>query len=558
MQTALHILALVGELRQEAIGGKIVSTEFYKKERAAYFFIRKGKSTSALGFVYHPAGSGFFFVPAGKVKLDTREKPWPVFGLDGAEIEDVMQHGLDRIFSITVEKENRILTILFEAIGPNGNIWLLDDDSHIQATLRKRKFNKGEKRLTAPPPDKLNPFELTPETFAQRLAKVTDKSLSLVGFIGKQVLGFNRTLAIETVTRASLEFVECGNISESDVMVILEAIRELAERFKHPDAGFLYMIDGAVEVYPFKLNWVDVQPEKYKTLSLAVQSMTVRRRIVVSAADEQKTVMAAVRRAIRKLEKRLEKVEQDIEQAADYEKHKKLAELLQINRDRIRRGIERVTVEDVYADQHTEVEIALDPALSPRENIESFFRKYRKGREGLELLKRRLEISCEELEQIRTMLSALESDFATASERYRAELSSLMPRVATKEGVQPRLPYREHQLSTGLTVYVGRDGADNDRTTFDFARPYELWFHAQQCASSHVVMKFPNKSFQPSRREIEETAAIAAYHSKARKDSLVPIIYTERRYVRKPRKAKPGLVMVQREKSIMVTPQKPE
>jgi predicted ribosome quality control (RQC) complex YloA/Tae2 family protein len=70
-------------------------------------------------------------------------------------------------------------------------------------------------------------------------------------------------------------------------------------------------------------------------------------------------------------------------------------------------------------------------------------------------------------------------------------------------------------------------------------------------------MKYPNKKFVPSKREIQETAAIAAYHSKARNDSLVPVIYTERRYVRKPRKAKPGLVTVEREKSIMVAPQKP-
>jgi predicted ribosome quality control (RQC) complex YloA/Tae2 family protein len=107
-------------------------------------------------------------------------------------------------------------------------------------------------------------------------------------------------------------------------------------------------------------------------------------------------------------------------------------------------------------------------------------------------------------------------------------------------------------------VFIGREGADNDRTTFEFAKPYELWFHAQQCPGSHVVMKFPNKSFKPSKAEIEETASYAAWHSKARNDSLVPVIYAERKYVRKPRKAKPGLVTVEREKSVMVEPKQPE
>ena len=71
-------------------------------------------------------------------------------------------------------------------------------------------------------------------------------------------------------------------------------------------------------------------------------------------------------------------------------------------------------------------------------------------------------------------------------------------------------------------------------------------------------MKFPNKSFEPSKLEIEETAEAAAFHSKARNDSLVPVLYTPRKYVRKPRKAKPGLVTVEREKSVMVKPKKPE
>jgi predicted ribosome quality control (RQC) complex YloA/Tae2 family protein len=195
--------------------------------------------------------------------------------------------------------------------------------------------------------------------------------------------------------------------------------------------------------------------------------------------------------------------------------------------------------------------------LSPNDNIEEYFRKHRKGREGLELLERRLEIARDELESIHRMQSDLETDFESARQQYESELADLMPREGGKRETQPRLPYKPARLSTGLTIFVGRDGSDNDCTTFEFARPYELWFHTQQCPGSHVVMKYPNKKFVPSKREIQETAAIAAYHSKARNDSLVPVIYTERRYVRKPRKAKPGLVTVEREKSIMVAPQKP-
>ncbi|MDD5426370.1 MAG: NFACT RNA binding domain-containing protein, partial [candidate division Zixibacteria bacterium] len=209
-------------------------------------------------------------------------------------------------------------------------------------------------------------------------------------------------------------------------------------------------------------------------------------------------------------------------------------------------------------ESHKPLKIELDRALSPQENIESYFKKFRKGREGGELLKRRLEITRNEYEEILKILTDLEFNFNLARERYSSEINSILPKTGNREVIALRLPYKEYQLSTGLTIFVGRDGSDNDRTTFDYAKPYELWFHTQQCPGSHVVMKYPNKSFEPSKREIEETAAIAAFHSKARNDSLVPVVYTERKYVRKPKKAKPGLVMVEREKSIMVTPKKPE
>ena len=132
-----------------------------------------------------------------------------------------------------------------------------------------------------------------------------------------------------------------------------------------------------------------------------------------------------------------------------------------------------------------------------------------------------------------------------------------MPKEGARDESGPRLPFREYALSTGLTIFVGRDGADNDRTTFEFARPYETWLHTQQCPGSHVVIKYPNKSFEPSKAEVAEAAAIAAWFSKARNDTLVTAIYTDRRYVLKPLKAKPGLVTVEREKSVMVAPTKP-
>jgi predicted ribosome quality control (RQC) complex YloA/Tae2 family protein len=556
VQTALHILSLVSELKTEAKGGTIVNTEFYRKERAAWFFIRKDGTHSALGFVYHPAGSGFYLVPASKLKLETREKPWPIFDLHGGEVIDIKQLGLDRIFYLTVRKNDTTQHVMFETIGPNGNIWLLDDRFGRQAVLRNRDYTQGERYESSPLAGRLNPLELTAPAM-QELLHLHSHSANLALFVEKNLIGFNRTLAREAVKRAGLVDVSLADLDISRIESLANEIRDIAERFREPHAGYLYTIAGGAEVYPFKLSLVDEPPEKFKTLSLAVMAMTGRRQTKVEEADQRKSTLEVVDKAVARLSRRILKLEHDIKEASDFEKYRKLGELLQINFSLIKRGLRSLKVPDIFSDARDLVNIPLDPALTPRDNVEAYFRKHRKGREGLELLERRLVVTREELGELEKIRVELERNFDGAFEQYRNELTALVPREVRAESPQPRLPYREYKLSTGVTIFVGRDGSDNDRTTFEFAKPYELWFHTQQCAGSHVVLKFPNKSFVPSKREIEETAAIAAHFSKAKNDSLVPVAYTERRYVRKPRNAKPGLVTIEREKSVMVPPRKP-
>ncbi len=553
MQTALHMLSLVSELGSDAVGAEIVATEFYKKERAAYIFLKRDKSRLAFGFIYHPHGNGVFLAPASKIKIDTREKPWPFFDIKGAAVRRVEQAGFDRIVRFTLEVNGKTAYLICEGLGQNGNLWLLDEQERITATLRKRSFASEQPYQPPSPPEGLNPLDVTESEISTLFG--AEETGSPVQILSKNVLGLNRALAREVLVRAN---VESESVGRDDVSNISRSIRDLAELFMETSTGYLYRIEGKLQAFPFKLSSRDEQPEKFKSLSLAILHLCLTRQTQVEEADERKTVLQAVRRAVKRLERRLDKIEQDIKSARDYENYKRLGELLQIHFTEIAKGAQEIRVKDVYSEPHEDVVISLAPALSPSENVESYFKRYRKGREGLQLLERRMEISRQELDALRQMQRELEDNFEAAYERYRNEISSLLPGEREKAEAGPRMPFRRYALSTGLTILVGRDGSDNDRTTFEFAKPYELWFHAQQCPGSHVVIKYPNKSFEPSMSEIAEAASVAAWFSKARNESVVPVIYAPRKYVRKPRKAKPGLVTVEREKSVMVEPRKPE
>ncbi len=135
---------------------------------------------------------------------------------------------------------------------------------------------------------------------------------------------------------------------------------------------------------------------------------------------------------------------------------------------------------------------------------------------------------------------------------YEARRGGRAP--AEKTGAHPR----RYELPDGWIALVGRSNQENDLLTHKIARPRDLWFHARGVAGSHVILQRGDHTDNPSKEILDLVAGIAAYHSKARTSRHAPVIYTEKRYVRKPRKAAPGVAVCLREKVLMAEPRLPE
>ncbi len=105
---------------------------------------------------------------------------------------------------------------------------------------------------------------------------------------------------------------------------------------------------------------------------------------------------------------------------------------------------------------------------------------------------------------------------------------------------------------------VGKTDRDNDRLSIKLARPGDWWFHVRGMPGSHVILKTKEKNEEPGQEILKAAAAIAAYHSKARRGGIVPVSCTRARYVTKPRGAKPGTVTIRKERVIKVRPAIPE
>ena len=118
--------------------------------------------------------------------------------------------------------------------------------------------------------------------------------------------------------------------------------------------------------------------------------------------------------------------------------------------------------------------------------------------------------------------------------------------------------FRKFRLNDKYEVWVGKDSASNDLLTTKYAAQNDLWFHVRGASGSHTVLKLSNRKEDAEKEIIHKAASIAAYYSKARNASNVPVAYCEKKYVKKKKGFKQGSVIMEREKVIFVNPGLPE
>lgn len=282
------------------------------------------------------------------------------------------------------------------------------------------------------------------------------------------------------------------------------------------------------------------------------------------------TILSRVTRPLRRRAESLAKLSEnlslDIARAAEHAELRREAETLAAFQARVPGGAASVDLPDVYDPSRTRT-IVLDPAEPVHVQVEKRFRRATKLQRSAEHAARRLELVRREHDDLAGSLAVLEGtrSFCEALktiEAIRAKFDldlddSPRPAGAPKRR-EPEKTYRSFDIDARWFALVGRSNFENDEITFKVAKSNDYWFHAQGVPGSHVVLRSRGGSDAPSARVIELTASLAAHFSKAKHSSLVPVIYTQRKYVRKFRGARPGQVTCEREKMVMVPPALPD
>jgi predicted ribosome quality control (RQC) complex YloA/Tae2 family protein len=310
-------------------------------------------------------------------------------------------------------------------------------------------------------------------------------------------------------------------------------------------------------------------------------------------AERRTRIRDGFRRVIAAEERRLVRLHSHLkgenEAATEAPTLRRSAEALLIHVSEIPRGAKRFTCPDPH-DPSATLEIDLDPKRSASANADILFRRARRLDRGEPLRARRLaaiDAAAARLSHLRLRVDSDTDALARGGTDplkealgpfSRAEVlrswKSIGDEVppARRETPPPSRPQgaparrraqenrfhpRTYKTREGWTILVGRSNEENDYVTHALAKPDDYWFHAHGCPGSHVVLRREGRKDNPSVRTIEEAASIAAWFSKARTSKRAPIVYTLKKYVRRPRKGPAGLALITREKTILIAPKAP-
>ncbi len=227
-----------------------------------------------------------------------------------------------------------------------------------------------------------------------------------------------------------------------------------------------------------------------------------------------------------------------------------IAHIIMANLHQLKKGETQVTLFDFYRNQ--DIEIKLKKEWSPQENAEQYYKKSKNKKQEWVQTEQQIEKST-------LLIAQLEKDLEKAKgithfKEFKKEQS---PESIKQQKGNIAETFKQFECN-GYNIYVGKNSVNNDQLTLKFAHKDDLWLHAKGVSGSHVIVKHKIKNSSFPQPVIEFAAKLAAYYSKSKSSNLVPVIYTFKKFVRKPKGALAGQVIVEKEEMIMVEPKLPK
>lgn len=518
--------------------------------------------------------------------------------LIGGRINAIRQIAFDRILEIEINAldeagEKTQLRLIAEMMGKHSNLVLVNADGLILDAARRISHRVNRFRETQPglpyipPPiqqDRIDPFapNVLAALFAELPNEISPKQLA--NHLMETYAGMSPFLAQELTERGRGGEREKGREEKETIENSKSKIENLDGWQENLRAAWEDIFGSARHneynptaisahhhvsgAYPFPVVQVPATQQKpaetlNDALDLAFATARAQAEFEAAAGD----LRARIDRALRRMERQRESLERSQSETANAEAFKQQGELILANAWQIPAGADRVTVQDYFDPQLPNRTIPLDPQLSPQENAEAFFRRYRRAKSGEMPVQEQAELFEQQsriLSNAQAKLARWEETRQQTAEDIRAWRDELMQtnvlRADDETDDDLNLPdFEGHRIKRYLTpdgyvILIGENATANDYLTHRVAAPNDIWLHVRADTSAHVVIRTNGKPDLVPRPVLLRAASLCALNSSQKHAAMVSVDWTLKKFVRKPRGAAPGSANYERERTLDIAP----
>ncbi len=491
--------------------------------------------------------------------------------LQGAQVKCIRQHETDRILFIDFTGTNEIgdkteLTLCSEIMGKYSNLILISDGRIIDSIKRVdyttssvRQILPGLEYRLPPEQDKLSIETADVDFITERILSYKDKYLSTA--VINTIQGISPIVSREIAYKTAFEDVFVGSLTKESVDSLKCILGEIKANLDK--CGKVYMVTEK-NGKPKDLSHTGVSQYgdmldvcEFNSCSALLEAFYYERDRINRINHRGHELIRLLNNLIERTAKKIALQKEELEKCKNKDELRLYGELIVANMHRLGKGGTYYEVENYY-DNCNLIRIPCNPALSPQENQKKYYKEYRKAQTAEKMLAELIidgENEIIYLDSVLDELSRADTDSEISLIRKELADAGYIKNIKGKKQKPPKeLPPIEFRSDDGFRILVGRNNIQNERLSFKTAMKSDIWLHTQHSPGSHVIICGDGNDI--SDLSIEQAAAIAAYYSKVRESSHVPVDYTRVKHLKKPNKGKTGMVIYHEYWTITVDPDK--
>ena len=464
--------------------------------------------------------------------------------LEGAKIAKIEQPQNERILEFYFETYNELsekiyLCLAIELMGKHSNVVLYNYDTNViigcahnigAEKSRHREMIGGLPYVYPPKQNKKDFLAISFEEFSQELRKTDDEPFK---FLNDNFLGISQVFAKQACSKHK---------DEKELFLKLQDYLNLKNVFP------------AISVDWSKFSlWEELLLEGIlvKNVNEMIDKYFAHHQEAEKIKSLKSKFLLQVGAKLKKINNSKDKLQKQISSVEKADFYRKKGDLIMANLYANKDFSKFIKVFDY--EKNSNMKIDLDETKTLKENANKYYKLYTKAKTSFVKSNEQIDGLNQEKDYLEQVLYSIESaesmeDLLEIQEEIGIEAKSKKQKAKSDEYTLCPLPF---VFCPKCTVYVGKNNKQNDYIISKLAKDEDVWFHVHNCAGSHVLLKVEN-SVEPDDKIIFECAKLAKEHSSARLSSKVGVIYTKRKFLKKPPGANLGYVIYKNEKEIVV------